>query len=214
MKVLFLVFKILTVSTSVLGSRILFIFPTPSKSHMIIAHALSTALAEKGHDVTVVSPFPLEKSVKNHRNIYLPLSEGTKNIMNNFAKNPTKNFFKLMSVTFDLAETVADDVMESEAVKEIWNEQFDLLVFGVFVQNIVLGIAEHFNCPAIMLSVQRHLSFTSLLVANPLSINAVPHFQLGTYEMNFIERVKNLFIHGMDLSFHAYLHYIQEKVYE
>lgn len=32
------------------------------------------ALAEKGHSVTVVSPFPLGREVKNYRDVVIPIN--------------------------------------------------------------------------------------------------------------------------------------------
>lgn len=49
--------------------KILGIFHTHSKSHYIAGGALMKGLAEKGHDVTVISPFPQEKPLKNFRDV-------------------------------------------------------------------------------------------------------------------------------------------------
>lgn len=49
--------------------KILGIFHTHSKSHYIAGGALMKALAEKGHDVTVISPFPQDKPLKNFRDV-------------------------------------------------------------------------------------------------------------------------------------------------
>lgn len=49
--------------------KILGIFHTSSKSHYIAGGALMKALAEKGHDVTVISPHPQEKPLNNFRDV-------------------------------------------------------------------------------------------------------------------------------------------------
>lgn len=49
--------------------KILGIFPSMSKSHFIVGHALMRGLAEAGHEVTVLSPYPQSKPVKNYRDI-------------------------------------------------------------------------------------------------------------------------------------------------
>lgn len=49
--------------------KILGIFHTHSKSHYIAGGALMKGLAEKGHDVTVISPFPQSKPLKNFRDV-------------------------------------------------------------------------------------------------------------------------------------------------
>lgn len=52
-------------------SRILGIFPFPSRSHHILGKCLLKALAEKGHHVTMLSPFPEEDLIPNYRQIEL-----------------------------------------------------------------------------------------------------------------------------------------------
>lgn len=46
-----------------------------SQSHIIVGKALYTELAKQGHDVTVISTFPLDKPLKNYRDIHVPLTK-------------------------------------------------------------------------------------------------------------------------------------------
>lgn len=56
------------------GYRFLGIFPVPSKSHYYIGQNLLKALAEEGHDVTVISPFKDEKPIKNYKVVFSEVS--------------------------------------------------------------------------------------------------------------------------------------------
>lgn len=49
--------------------KILGVFHTSAPSHYMIGGSLMKALAEKGHDVTVISPFPQKTPLKNFRDI-------------------------------------------------------------------------------------------------------------------------------------------------
>lgn len=49
--------------------KILGIFHTFSKSHYIAGGALMKGLAAKGHDVTVISPYPQDKPTKNYHDV-------------------------------------------------------------------------------------------------------------------------------------------------
>lgn len=51
--------------------KILGIFHTTSRSHYIAGGALMKGLAERGHDVTVISPFPQKEPIKNFHDIPL-----------------------------------------------------------------------------------------------------------------------------------------------
>lgn len=54
--------------------RILGVFPVASQSHFYVGNALMEGLAEKGHDVTVLSPFDSNNSYKNYKHIPLELT--------------------------------------------------------------------------------------------------------------------------------------------
>lgn len=53
------------------SARILGIFHVPSKSHHILASKLLKSLAEKGHEVTMISPYPFKNKIKNYRDIFI-----------------------------------------------------------------------------------------------------------------------------------------------
>ena len=59
------------------AAKILCFYPNTGKSHLFVAKALMTELAQRGHYVTVVSGFPLSKPVQNYRDIYVPLDDLT-----------------------------------------------------------------------------------------------------------------------------------------
>lgn len=63
----------LTIVTSCVNTaKILCIFHMHSKSHHNAAVEIFKGLANKGHEVTVVSPFPLKKTPINYQDIDLP----------------------------------------------------------------------------------------------------------------------------------------------
>lgn len=76
-----MLFKILCVTllglliSEVSSSKILVVHTTPSPSHLIVGKALYKELAIRGHDVTVINTFPLDKPLKNYRDIQIPLSK-------------------------------------------------------------------------------------------------------------------------------------------
>lgn len=63
---------ILCFSPIIKSYKILGVFHTNSKSHYIAGGALMKALAEKGHEVTVISPFPQEQPLNNFHDITVP----------------------------------------------------------------------------------------------------------------------------------------------
>ena len=53
------------------SAKILMLFPSPSRSHLIITQAVTVELAKRGHNVTVVSSFPLDYKLVNYNDIYI-----------------------------------------------------------------------------------------------------------------------------------------------
>lgn len=51
------------------GYTILGILPTTAKSHFIVGHSFMKGLANAGHDVYVISPFPLKKPIPNYHDV-------------------------------------------------------------------------------------------------------------------------------------------------
>lgn len=51
------------------SARILAAILYPAKSHFVMYRTLLTALAEKGHEVTVISHFPLNSPVENYEDL-------------------------------------------------------------------------------------------------------------------------------------------------
>ena len=71
------------------GAKILGVFPLPGKSHFAVSSSLMKELANRGHQVTVVSPFPEKSPVPNYTDIdtrstreFLLQSTGTSDYLN------------------------------------------------------------------------------------------------------------------------------------
>lgn len=69
--IIFSVLCTLLVAKTVTSYRILGMFPTTSKSHYYLGHAIFKALAEQGHDVTLISPFQAKNLPPNYKEIFL-----------------------------------------------------------------------------------------------------------------------------------------------
>lgn len=70
-KLLILTFIIFLTISSGRCANILGFFQFPSKSHHILSSALLKGLVKNGHNVTVISPFPLAKKMQNYTDIVL-----------------------------------------------------------------------------------------------------------------------------------------------
>lgn len=62
--------------------RILGLFPHPGISHFQFFHPVMKALANAGHEVTVVSHFPSKEPIENYRDESLTGKQDLKNFVN------------------------------------------------------------------------------------------------------------------------------------
>lgn len=111
-----------------IASRALFLFPVHSKSHLVVVQGLSTFLAQKGHNVTVVSPFPLSKPMENYRDIELPLTGEALEIASNVMKDPNQSIIKELFKLFEVVANMSEKMLEMPEFQKIMNEEkFDLV---------------------------------------------------------------------------------------
>lgn len=215
MRFLLLLFAFICIVSFAHASKILFLFPSPSKSHLIVVKGLSTTLAERGHDVTVVSPFPLEKPMKNYRDIMVEVPEDMHKLSNSMVTKPNGNLFVMLPRLMKNLFTMANGMFEIPEFKKMMKEEkFDLVVIGMFFNHFLLGVGDHFKCPTIMLSVSGSMTMTNMLVGNPLAVTSVRHPFLDSDIKTFGDRLKNFVIHGGDLLMKAYMDHMQKKNYD
>lgn len=70
-KLLITIISVICLTDKTFGEKILAIFHTPSKSHQILAQNLLLELNKDGHEITLVSPFPIKNPPKNWTNVAL-----------------------------------------------------------------------------------------------------------------------------------------------
>lgn len=69
------IFKLLTLITATLSANILVFAPMPFKSHFTGFRPLFKELASRGHNLTVVSTFPLKTPLTNYTDIPISINE-------------------------------------------------------------------------------------------------------------------------------------------
>lgn len=196
------------------SAKILCVFPSPGRSHVLVGQTLLKALAERGHEVTMVSPFKLSKPVPNYREIYIPADDTVSRMTKSFLEKP-QNMFKVMPTMVASVLETANRTITDPKFLAIKNEQFDVVISGLFIADFFLGIGPHFNAPIVALWSAGQTKFTSDLVGNPRALEAVPHVMLGPKgPMGFVSRMKNLLIGVLENMMTIYLTYKQKPYYD
>ncbi|CAG5073375.1 Similar to UTG2: UDP-glucosyltransferase 2 (Dactylopius coccus) [Cotesia congregata] len=85
------------------GHRILGIFPMNGKSHMVMFEQVMKGLARRGHQVDVVSTFPLEKLFPNYKDLAI------KAALPKFVNNMTYDFFQDVTQKTNIVQFLAEN---------------------------------------------------------------------------------------------------------
>lgn len=176
-------------------ARILGIFPSPFKSHVIIHSSIAETLAAAGHNVTVMGSFDNPIHQAKYRYIHL---EGPKMDSKFVTKalddkeSTHQKFYKMMGV----AAKWANSSMQHPEMKDFLQNHkagdFDLLILGYFINDFLLGLGAHFQCPIIVSFMIRPIFAVNTLVGNPEPSSYVPTvFTNVEQPMKFKDRLRN-----------------------
>lgn len=126
-----------------------------------------------------------------------------------------ENFFKHFATLLKSTTGRTSEILRSPTMKAIKKEQFDLVVFGLFVNDFQIGLAHHFNCPSVVVSVFPAAKLIRDYVGNPDEFSSVPHLFIGSNErMTFTQRLLNVIFAGIEMFFTAGIEYfIMEPIY-
>ncbi|CAG9797604.1 unnamed protein product [Chironomus riparius] len=199
-------------------SRILFIQPSFSKSHVMPLQTLAKELANRGHEITFVSVFPFDKKIENYRDIKLEIEGEFKVLFNEASKGMTGGvqFFKMFPIFKKLVFGYSNHTINSPVIQKLMkDEKFDLVAVGYFLSEFLLGFADHFKCPSVVFASSSHVSSLMNIVGNPVSPEGTFSAMSNSKESNFINRVKNFLIYGVEfVLFRGYFYYKSKNVYD
>lgn len=178
--------------------KFLGVFPTMARSHFFVGSSLMKGLAEKGHEVTVVSPFPSKKPIKNYRDVNTPnIMEFWKARADDIINMREQNILQAFLGIYDMGIMITNSTLEEPSLKKLMasGEKFDAVICEIFVTEALFGLAEHFNAPLIGVSTFGATQWNTDLVGSPSPPSYVPNpFLPLTHKMTLSERIFNLAI--------------------
>ncbi|XP_045469174.1 UDP-glycosyltransferase UGT5-like isoform X8 [Harmonia axyridis] len=156
---------VIYLSQGVGGSKILGVFWTPSKSHHILGSALLQALAKKGHNVTLLSPFIDDVDIPNFKQIKLTGIEG---LMKGMA-NPKNSIIQMLFVFLQLLRSGQEDFWLAEPIQELIKskEEYDVAIAIPMLYDAQLALYHHLGLPVIEFFPGASNFMVNKYVANP-----------------------------------------------
>ncbi|XP_054729022.1 UDP-glycosyltransferase UGT5-like isoform X1 [Anastrepha obliqua] len=180
------------------AARVLGFFTSPSKSHIIVHCAVADALAHAGHDVTVIASGPNVRKHAKYKYIELQ-TMGAHPLMSTDMVNKRQAFWRRFGSMLSSINRNANETLHHPHVQQFLQQHragdFDLLLFGYFMNDFLLGLAAHFRCPIAFSFMIQPIYAVNRYVGNPSEPAYMPGiFGYLVQPMNFRERVKNMIV--------------------
>lgn len=177
---------------TVSSARILAMFGFSSKSHNNVFSALTSELALRGHDVTVVTPYPIKNPPEKYRQIDLPEVYKSIEALDTMGLH-TKSYVSQFWTSWDLMGSCAK-IVEVPEIKNLLNEKFDLIINSIIFNECTMPFSYHNKAPLILISPSSSLMWNSETMGNPEPSSYVPSIMFPYSDhMNFYQRATNAF---------------------
>jgi len=186
-------------------ANILAVFPHQGLSHNLVYLPYIQELANREHNITLISNYPLEHSNINNLSIRgsIPISNNKENI-SRFERSSKNEIIHSIHVirTFNYRGKTYEAMFTVDSVMALLNSpnKFDLLVTEHFNNELFMGFAFKFNIPFILLSSCNLLPWNQHAIGQPYSLATVPSTLSSLpIKMNFYSRVMNTISHTVQL---------------
>ncbi|KAJ8711847.1 hypothetical protein PYW08_008801 [Mythimna loreyi] len=219
MKTFWVVFSIMLAFSE--ASKVLVVFPMPSRSHGNLGDGIVRNLLKAGHEVTYISPFAYKNPPSNLRTI---------DVSSNFDLMP-KDILSIKSIMDKTSDDLSIGLMifmmteitkhtiSNAGVQKILNdpkENFDVVIAEWMFSDLPAGFASVFDCPLIWLSsVEVHWMILQLIDEPTNPAYSVDIMSTYTPPLNFVQRAKELWNQiKMQLLNYFWLDGVQQAAYD
>ncbi|KAG5671544.1 hypothetical protein PVAND_001737 [Polypedilum vanderplanki] len=176
--------------------RILAVWPVVSRTHFSLGMSFFEALAEKGHEITLISPYVQKVA---HENIkMIKLNGATEAVMQRsqmtFKELRNLSVIEQLNEKIDLGAFMVDFALEHENMKNILKsgEKFDLFIYDAFYNDVLLGIPHFMKIPVIAFNSIGQNQQTNEMTRTAINPATIPNILLEfNNEMDFFERIRN-----------------------
>lgn len=191
-------FQLLFVNTF----NIISIVPASTASHFNIYQAILKGLAEKGHNVTVMSHYPPDYNHKNYKFFPLGDPEFVTKLVKNFTlfdldnSDPTTRKSRYAEFFFMefLGLESCKVMIQSKPVRQLLegDNKFDIALLEHFSSDCSLAVVKKYNCSVVRLHSTMLFPWTGTRHGYPSNPSYIPNTQLWFSDrMTFFERLEN-----------------------
>ncbi|XP_022123896.2 UDP-glycosyltransferase UGT5 [Pieris rapae] len=207
MRLYILCFITLQFTYNVHTARILGLFPHPGKSHQMVFDPLMRKLAERGHEVTVATFFPLENPPKNYTEINLQslaelrlesfgaeIYEYPSYLMRIPLLGSVLDQYNQHDALGTLAVTICEKLTRFLPLNKVLKQEFDAVIVERFDSACVHGLLNVYNiqAPVIGISSCALMPGDAAIMGAEMNPSFIPVVTSSfTHKMSFFERLEN-----------------------
>ncbi|XKL68154.1 hypothetical protein PGB90_003645 [Kerria lacca] len=168
-----------------------------AKSHFLCNEAIIRSLYNAGHQITFISPFVNEDSLKNYTSINSNSNTFIYIGQNSLEEVRNLSNYELFNAMINLDENYCHDILKHEEVQDMLNSKkklFDVMFIELFIMfECFLPLAEKLDIPVIGTVTLRSWIEADRLIGNPHNPAIIP-FELTTSmnALTFYERLMNM----------------------
>lgn len=197
------------------GYRILGLFPMNIKSCFMMYKNVMKHLAKRGHQVDVISQFPLDKPMSNYTDIYMkaPFDD----LVNNFTLeggDDYNGFNQFKSYGTETGADACDTILKQDQMQRLLKNPpndppYDLIIVEIFTATCTIAFGKHLNVPVIGITTSVW-PWSHSMVGNPENLAISPNTFLNYHNrMNFQQRFYNFLY---TLNTHLILDYFRSPI--
>lgn len=196
-------------------ANILCLMGVPSPSHHIWNKSIMEALADRGHNLTILT-VEIEHSNNNMHfilmeNVYETIYAKLFDAKTNGIDFTSKNVFSSIKQMYDFYALVDSTLIETQGIRELLHYpldfKFDLIIHDFTESQVLLGFVDHFQYPPLVsISAFSIPPYTYQVTGIPTFPSFMPHLVSDyTPDMGFYRRGWNFVYYAFDWFYRKYV---------
>ncbi|XP_016838956.1 UDP-glucuronosyltransferase 2C1 [Nasonia vitripennis] len=184
------------------GYRILGIYPVPIRSHFIIINQLLKGLADKGHQVDLISIFPEKEKLHPNYTQIITLPGQLSEIIPIMNITTVRKFGWDLSSVADFGYRICENMGNPEFLKLARNPPkdppYDVIITHMFSYHCYAVLGHLWNIPVVLVSTTSLYPWMHVMIGNPENVAFSPNNLIPVPEGNsFWTRFYNTYVFNM-----------------
>ncbi|CAH1390771.1 unnamed protein product [Nezara viridula] len=196
------------------GSNILVLLPLPLYSHTNTFMPVFKELAIRGHNVTMVSPYPQKDSIPNWTEVIINGTAAEEKLGSAVKQMVGLNRYRFFSFIARVLSELMEVTFQEETLQNLIKAedlQFDLVIIEPFVSEPLVAFGHKLNVPVVNIYPLAPSPWVSYLTGGEVSFSLMPNIRTEyTNQMTFLERLDNTLINLIELVTN-YFYYIPRQ---